>query len=67
MTRIALVLATFGYVGYFPIAPGTAGSLAAIPLYVLLRRVGSPTAEAAAIVLVMAAGVWAATRSEGHF
>ena len=27
MNQFALAFATFGYVGYFPIAPGTAGSL----------------------------------------
>ena len=32
MNRLALVLATVGYVGYFPIAPGTAGSLAGLGL-----------------------------------
>ena len=33
MGGLAVFIATFGYVGYFPIAPGTAGSLAALLLY----------------------------------
>lgn len=65
MSRVALLISTFGYVGYFPIAPGTAGSLAAIALYAVVRWAGSPMVEVAMMVLVLAAGVWAATRSEG--
>jgi len=37
MRRLAIVLATWGGVGYSPIAPGTAGTIAAIPFYFLLR------------------------------
>jgi phosphatidylglycerophosphatase A len=64
MSRVALLISTFGYVGYFPIAPGTAGSLAAITLYVVVRWAGSPMVDVATMVLVLAAGVWAATKSE---
>lgn len=59
-----MFLATFGYVGYFPIAPGTAGSLAALPLYMLVRWSGSFAIELATIVVVFAVGVWAATATE---
>lgn len=64
MSHVALLISTFGYVGYFPIAPGTAGSLAAIVLYAIVRWAGSPIAELTMIVFVLAAGVWASTRSE---
>ena len=64
MNGIAVFIATFGYVGYFPIAPGTAGSLAALPLYALLRWNGSPAAELVAIVAILAIGVWAASGTE---
>jgi phosphatidylglycerophosphatase A len=37
MRRLALLLATWWGVGYCPIAPGTAGTLAAIPFFLLLR------------------------------
>lgn len=59
-----MFLATFGYVGYFPIAPGTAGSLAALPLYFLVRWSGSLAIELATIAVVFAVGVWAATATE---
>ena len=42
MNGLAVFIATFGYVGYFPIAPGTAGSLAALALYALVRWAGTP-------------------------
>ena len=67
MTRVAVFVATFGYSGYFPIAPGTAGSAAGLAVYALLRWIGSPLAEAAAIVALFTAGVLSATAAERHF
>jgi phosphatidylglycerophosphatase A len=64
MNRVAVFIATFGYVGYFPIAPGTAGSLAALPLYALVRWSGSAALELATIVVVLLVGIWAATATE---
>ncbi|MCC7032689.1 MAG: phosphatidylglycerophosphatase A [Acidobacteria bacterium] len=64
MTRLALVVSTFGYVGFFPVAPGTAGSAAALVVYAIVRWVGAPAFELATIIVVFAAGVWAAARSE---
>ena len=68
MTRLALLLATFGYVGHVPIAPGTAGSAAALLLYAALRYAGaSPVVDLAVIVLLFAAGCWAGTVAERHY
>jgi phosphatidylglycerophosphatase A len=64
VSRLALLISTFGYVGFFPIAPGTAGSFAGLALYALVRWIDVPALELAAIVAVFATGVWAATRSE---
>lgn len=64
MNRLALAVSTFGYVGFFPVAPGTAGSAAALVLYALVRWVGAPAFELGAILIVFAAGVWAAGHSE---
>ena len=64
MNQLALVCATFGYVGYFPIAPGTAGSLAALVLFAAVRRVGVPAFEIATIVVVLVGGIWAANATE---
>lgn len=67
MKQLALFIATFGYVGFFPVAPGTAGSAAALVLYGLLRWIDAPVVEVLTLALVFAAGVWASTRAEGIF
>lgn len=64
MKHVALAVATFGYVGFFPIAPGTAGSFAALGLYAAIRWFGGPGVELLAIVVVLVLGVWAATIAE---
>jgi phosphatidylglycerophosphatase A len=64
MNQFALALATFGYVGYFPIAPGTAGSLAALALFAVVRWVGVPVFELGTIVVVFVGGIWAANATE---
>lgn len=57
--RLAYVLATWFGCGRVPIAPGTAGTLGAIPLYLLLRPCGPAVVLGVAIALA-AVGVWAA-------
>jgi phosphatidylglycerophosphatase A len=64
MKGLAVFIATFGYVGYFPVAPGTAGSAAALALYALLRWAATAPVEIAVIVAVMAVGIWAAHGTE---
>ena len=68
MMRLALFVCTFGYVGYFPIAPGTVGSAAGLVVYALLRAFGaSPVVDLAVIAALFAAGVWSGTMAERHF
>lgn len=67
MTRLAVFIATAGYCGYFPFAPGTVGSAAGLLLYLLVRWSGSPPIEIALIVLLFAAGIWAGTTAERYF
>ncbi len=62
--RLALVVATFFGAGRFPIAPGTAGSAAALAPFLLVRWYGAPWIEAAVLVAVSAAGVWSAGVTE---
>jgi phosphatidylglycerophosphatase A len=64
MSGLAVFIATFGYVGFFPIAPGTAGSVAALALYALVRWAGTPAVELVTIIAVFAIGIWAATGTE---
>jgi phosphatidylglycerophosphatase A len=71
MTRLALLLATFGYVGHFPIAPGTAGSAAGLLLYAAIRLAVPPAlgpyVDLAAIVVLFVLGCWAGTVAERHY
>jgi phosphatidylglycerophosphatase A len=67
VTRLAVFIATVGYCGYFPIAPGTAGSAAGLLFYLLVRWSGSPVVEVGLILGLFAAGVWAGTISERYF
>jgi len=67
MTRFAVFLASFAYIGYFPVAPGTAGALAGLGVFALLHAAGIPAAVLAGTVLVIAAGVWSAGRAEPYF
>lgn len=53
------LVATFGLVGELPGAPGTWGSLAAIPLAWALHALGGFPLLAAATVVVFAGGWWA--------
>ena len=64
MKGLSVFIASFGYVGYFPIAPGTAGSLAALALFAFIKWIGVPAFELGAIVAVFAIGVWAAHGTE---
>ena len=67
MTRLAVFIATCGYCGYFPIAPGTVGSAAGLVVYLLVRWSGSPIVEVGLIAALFAAGVWAGTIAERYF
>ena len=64
MHRLGLLLATCGYIGFAPVAPGTFGSAAGVALFYLVRAAGVPWAEPALILALFAAGVWAATAAE---
>ncbi len=58
-TKAAYVLGTWFGCGKVPIAPGTAGTAGAIPLYLLLRPHGVWPVAVAAVVCTLV-GVWAA-------
>ncbi len=67
MTRLAVFVATAGYCGYFPIAPGTVGSAAGLLCYALVWWTGSRVLEVGLILALFALGVWAATTAERYF
>ena len=55
-------IATGGGSGNLPVAPGTWGSLVALPCAAALHIVGGPWLLSAAILLAFVAGVWASGR-----
>jgi phosphatidylglycerophosphatase A len=67
VTRLAVFIATVGYCGYFPIAPGTIGSLAGLVFYLLVWWSQSLAVEVGMIVVLFLVGIWAGTTSERYF
>jgi phosphatidylglycerophosphatase A len=67
MSRLGVFIATCGYVGYVPIAPGTFGSAAGLAVFLAVRSTGSVAVELATIVVLFAIGVWSGTIAEHHF
>ena len=67
MTKLGLFLATCGYVGHVPLAPGTAGTLVGVAVFYGLRAFGGTAAEPAAIAILFAVGVWASGVAERHW
>lgn len=60
-TRAGFVLATWFGCGLVPRAPGTVGTLGALPLYYLVAG-GGPIAVLATALVVTALGVWSSAR-----
>ena len=67
MRRLAVFVCSFGYIGFFPFAPGTVGSAAGLLFYVLVWWTGSPIVEVVMIAGLFVAGVWAGTTAERYF
>ncbi|HEY6617072.1 MAG TPA: phosphatidylglycerophosphatase A [Vicinamibacterales bacterium] len=65
--RLGLFIATCGYLGYVPVAPGTFGSAAGLVVLAAVRWSGSPALELTVIILLFAVGVWSANAAERHF
>jgi len=68
-THPAMLVATLGGVGLLPKAPGTFGSLVALPFAWLVARAAGPAGLLAAAAVLFAAGWWAAAivaRRLGH-
>ena len=67
LSRLGVFVATCGYLGYVPIAPGTFGSAAGLLVFVAVRSTGSVTVELATIAVLFAIGIWSGTVAEHHF
>lgn len=67
MSRLKTILATWFGSGFFPFASGTAGTLATVPLVVLLWWLDHWMYHAAAILIITRLGLWAAGDAEARF
>jgi phosphatidylglycerophosphatase A len=67
ISRLGVFIATCGYIGYVPIAPGTFGSAVGLAVFLAVRSTGSVAVELATIVVLFAIGVWSGTIAEHHF
>ncbi|HZM93834.1 MAG TPA: phosphatidylglycerophosphatase A [Vicinamibacterales bacterium] len=65
--RLGVFVATCGYLGYVPIAPGTFGSAAGLVVFAAVHWAGSPAFELALIAFLFAIGVWSGNAAERHF
>ncbi len=66
MRRLAIVLATWWGAGYSPLAPGTAGTIAAIPFFLVLRLLPL-SAYLACVLGIGLVACWAAGEAERIF
>ena len=67
MDRVWLFIATCGYLGHVPVAPGTFGSAAGLVVFYAVRSTGSTVVELSVIFLLFAIGIWAGTVAERHY
>ena len=66
MTRLLLLLATGFGVGYSPFAPGTMGTLVAIPIYLFLSRIPFPLYELTLVAFFFLSS-WISENAQKHF
>jgi phosphatidylglycerophosphatase A len=66
MNRLFLVIATGFGIGYSPIAPGTLGTLVAIPIYYFLSEIPSPIYEITLIASFFLS-VWLSANAETYY
>lgn len=62
--NLPLFISTFFYVGLFPYAPGTAGSVAGFIIYALLLRLLNPYEYTIICLFIFVAGVYYSTKTE---
>ncbi len=60
--RVSQIIATVCFVGHLRPAPGTWGSLAALPMAWIIHLAGGPILLCAAIIIAFIKGLWAASK-----
>jgi phosphatidylglycerophosphatase A len=67
MRTFGVLVSTCGYVGYVPVAPGTAGSLLGLGLYAFVRWCDVWGLEIFVILAITILGIWSASVGERYF
>lgn len=67
MSALRTVVATWFGSGFSPIAPGTAGTAATVPIVIALWVAGSPLLHATAAAAAFLAGMWASRDAEARW
>ena len=68
LDKVAIFIATGAGSGFVPKAPGTAGSLASLPLIWIFHQFEWTNSEiVAALILTSLIGLWATARTENHW
>jgi phosphatidylglycerophosphatase A len=57
MRRLAVFICSVGYIGFFPVAPGTVGSAAGVAVYGAARYLAVPYMDVALIVAFLVLGI----------
>jgi phosphatidylglycerophosphatase A len=67
MRRLGVFVATCGYLGHVPFAPGTFGSAAGLVVFYAVRSAESVAVELGVIAALFAIGIWSGTQAEHHY
>jgi phosphatidylglycerophosphatase A len=62
--RLATAVATAGYIGFVPFAPGTFGSAVGLIVYAVVSIASSSVLEGLVLAAILVAGVWSADHVE---
>lgn len=62
--HLILLIATWFYVGFSPIAPGTIASITAVPLLLLITHFASPVVYCIIVIILWGIGVFVSRKAE---
>lgn len=67
LDKIKILCSTLFFIGYFPLIPGTMGTLAVIPFYLLLSALAPNVIYVLVLVILVVMGLWSAHFAEDYF
>jgi phosphatidylglycerophosphatase A len=67
LRQLHILISSFFYSGYFPVASGTAGTIAFLPFYYFIFRNMNPWVYLAVTVVIYFVGVWSSSYASAIF